>query len=112
MKMQISQKTSRRGLYDPRFEHDACGIGFVARLSGEPSHEIVRMALTAVGNMAHRGGVAADGKSGERARATQPVIEQALVGRAGEGSRSALITTDGYERALYLARKWIEAAAR
>src|SRR6266540_3187306 len=58
IKMQISQKTSRRGLYDPRFEHDACGIGFVARLSGEPSHEIVRMALTAVGNMAHRGGVA------------------------------------------------------
>src|SRR5215210_3925963 len=67
MKMQISQKTTRRGLYDPRFEHDACGIGFVTRLSGEPSHEIVRMALTAVGNMAHRGGVAADGKSGDGA---------------------------------------------
>src|SRR5215216_7172732 len=65
--MQTSQKTSRRGLYDPRFEHDACGIGFVARLSGEPSHEIVRMALTAVGNMAHRGGVASDGKSGDGA---------------------------------------------
>src|SRR5215217_4546306 len=66
-KMEISQKRSRRGLYDPRFEHDACGIGFVARLSGEPSHEIVRMALTAVGNMAHRGGVASDGKSGDGA---------------------------------------------
>src|SRR5262245_57127568 len=65
--MQISQHTTRRGLYDPRFEHDACGIGFVAQLSGEPSHAIVRMALTAVGNMAHRGGVAADGKSGDGA---------------------------------------------
>jgi glutamate synthase (ferredoxin) len=58
---------SRRGLYDPRFEHDACGIGFVARMSGEPSHDILAQALTAVGNMVHRGGVAADGKSGDGA---------------------------------------------
>ena len=56
-----------RGLYDPRFERDACGIGFVARLSGEPSHTILAYALTAVGRMAHRGGVAADGKSGDGA---------------------------------------------
>lgn len=56
-----------QGLYDPRFEHDACGIGFVAQLSGQPSHDIVRLAVTAVGNMAHRGGVAADGKSGDGA---------------------------------------------
>src|SRR5689334_3919892 len=60
-------RMQRRGLYDPRFEHDACGIGFVAQLSGAPSHEILRMALTAVGNMAHRGGIAADGKSGDGA---------------------------------------------
>ncbi|KPV51402.1 hypothetical protein SE17_21375, partial [Kouleothrix aurantiaca] len=66
-KMHTSQKLSQRGLYDPQFEHDACGIGFVARLSGAPSHEIIQMALTAVGNMAHRGGVAADGKSGDGA---------------------------------------------
>ncbi len=56
-----------QGLYDPQFEHDACGIGFVARLSGAPSHEILTQALTAVGNMAHRGGVAADGKTGDGA---------------------------------------------
>ena len=56
-----------QGLYDPQFEHDACGIGFVARLSGVPSHEIVTMAVTAVGNMAHRGGVDADGKTGDGA---------------------------------------------
>jgi len=57
----------RRGLYDPRFEHDACGIGFVAQLSGAASHDILNMALTSVGNMAHRGGVGADGKSGDGA---------------------------------------------
>ena len=56
-----------RGLYDPQFARDACGIGFVARLSGEPDHAILAYALTAVGRMAHRGGVAADGKSGDGA---------------------------------------------
>ena len=56
-----------RGLYDPRFEHDACGIGFVARQTGGPTHEILTQALTAVGNMAHRGGVNADGRSGDGA---------------------------------------------
>ncbi len=63
----VSSYPQPRGLYDPQFEHDACGIGFVARLSGTPSHEVVAMALTAVGNMAHRGGVAADGKTGDGA---------------------------------------------
>jgi glutamate synthase (ferredoxin) len=54
-------------LYDPRFEHDACGIGFVARLSGSPSHAILKSALAALANVAHRGGVSADGKSGDGA---------------------------------------------
>src|SRR5438105_12124443 len=53
------------GLYDPRFEHDACGVGFVARLSGEPGHDIVAKAVEAVANLSHRGAVAADGKSGD-----------------------------------------------
>jgi glutamate synthase (ferredoxin) len=53
------------GLYDPRFEHDACGVGFVARISGEPGHEIVAKAVEAVANLSHRGAVAADGKSGD-----------------------------------------------
>src|SRR5215216_5835233 len=65
--MQPSASRPRRGLYDARFEHDACGIGFVAQLSGEPSHSILAQALTAVGNMAHRGGVGADGKSSDGA---------------------------------------------
>src|SRR4029079_7576679 len=53
------------GVYDPRFEHDACGVGFVARLSGEPAHDIVAKAVEAVANLSHRGAVAADGKSGD-----------------------------------------------
>ena len=39
------------GLYDPAFEHDACGVAFVATMSGEPSHEIVQHALTALRNL-------------------------------------------------------------
>ena len=65
--MTASHHPTARGLYDPRFEHDACGIGFVARLNGSPSHDVLSMALTALGNMEHRGAVAADGKSGDGA---------------------------------------------
>ncbi|HEY1011535.1 MAG TPA: glutamate synthase large subunit [Herpetosiphonaceae bacterium] len=54
-------------LYDPRFEHDACGIGFVARLDRQPTSEVTRLALEALGSLSHRGGVAADGQSGDGA---------------------------------------------
>src|SRR5580704_11413331 len=48
-------------------DHDACGTGFVARLRGAPSHEIVQIALTATERLSHRGGVDADGESGDGA---------------------------------------------
>ncbi|GAC1547730.1 MAG: glutamate synthase large subunit [Herpetosiphon sp.] len=53
------------GLYDPRWEHDACGIGFIAYRDGRATHAVVEMALTALRNLQHRGGVDADGKSGD-----------------------------------------------
>jgi glutamate synthase domain-containing protein 2/glutamate synthase domain-containing protein 1/glutamate synthase domain-containing protein 3 len=62
---QFSFPFTPAGLYDPRFEHDACGVGFVARLSGQPAHDIVAKAVEAVANLSHRGAVAADGKSGD-----------------------------------------------
>ncbi len=54
------------GLYDPRFEHDSCGVGFVATTSGR-SHTILELALEAVANLTHRGAVSADGKTGDGA---------------------------------------------
>ncbi|MCU0491510.1 MAG: glutamate synthase large subunit [Chloroflexaceae bacterium] len=54
-------------LYDPWFEHDGCGIGFVAQISGQQSHAILSMALTSLCNLAHRGAVADDGKTGDGA---------------------------------------------
>ena len=52
-------------LVDARFEHDSCGVGFVATTKGAPSHEILTLALTALSRLAHRGATAADGKSSD-----------------------------------------------
>ncbi len=52
-------------LIDARFDHDSCGVGFVATISGEPSHQIVGHALTALSRLAHRGATASDGKSSD-----------------------------------------------
>ncbi len=55
------------GLYDPAFEHDACGVAFVAQLSGEASHDIVAKGLTALENLDHRGATGADAAAGDGA---------------------------------------------
>ncbi len=54
-------------LYDPIHEKDACGTGFIAQVSGIPSHDIVRQAITAVTNLTHRGAVSADARTGDGA---------------------------------------------
>src|SRR6187397_2972972 len=55
------------GLYDPAFEHDACGVGFVVRLDGVPTHEAVVRGLTALANLEHRGAAGADARTGDGA---------------------------------------------
>ena len=57
----------QQGLYDPRFEHDACGVGFVCHLKGKPSHQIVLDALKMLENMEHRGGCGCESDSGDGA---------------------------------------------
>ena len=57
----------RRGLYDPQFEHDACGVGFVASIDGHATHQIVQWAIQCVCNVTHRGAVSADAKTGDGA---------------------------------------------
>ncbi|WP_028473686.1 glutamate synthase large subunit [Nocardioides alkalitolerans] len=56
-----------QGLYDPRFEHDACGVAFVATMSGVASHDIVAKALQALRNLDHRGAAGAEPNSGDGA---------------------------------------------
>ncbi|PKQ33081.1 MAG: glutamate synthase large subunit [Actinobacteria bacterium HGW-Actinobacteria-2] len=55
------------GLYDPAYEHDACGVAFVARLSGEADHDIIAKGLTALENLDHRGATGADIAAGDGA---------------------------------------------
>src|SRR5919205_28807 len=57
----------RVGLYDPSYEHDACGVAFVARLDGTPSHETVDRAIVALENLEHRGAAGADPNTGDGA---------------------------------------------
>jgi glutamate synthase (NADPH/NADH) large chain len=56
-----------RGLYDSSFEHDACGVGFVADLSGRSGHDVVASALSVLCNMEHRGAQGADPDTGDGA---------------------------------------------
>ncbi len=58
---------SNFGLYDPSFEHDACGIGFVANIKGNKSHQIVSDALTILENMEHRGACGCENNTGDGA---------------------------------------------
>ncbi len=55
------------GLYDPANEHDNCGIGFVANINGQQSHDIVNRGLEVLVNMTHRGAESSDNKSGDGA---------------------------------------------
>ena len=55
------------GLYDPRYEHDACGTGFITNIDGHKTHEIVLNALTILENMEHRGACGCDPNSGDGA---------------------------------------------
>ncbi len=57
----------KQGLYDPRNEHDACGVGFVANIKGAKSHEIIGLGLQLLINLDHRGAVGADPLVGDGA---------------------------------------------
>src|SRR5690348_3942685 len=70
--------------YNFSADHDACGVGFIAQLGGPGSHEIVERALTALARLAHRGGVDADGRSGDGA-GLLTAIPESLLRKAARG---------------------------
>ena len=57
----------KQGLYDPQFERDACGVGLVANVKGDKSHEIITMGLEVLKNLGHRGACGADPETGDGA---------------------------------------------
>jgi glutamate synthase (NADPH/NADH) large chain/glutamate synthase (ferredoxin) len=56
-----------RSLYSPAHEHDACGVGFIAQVSGKRSNQVLQYALQSLCALAHRGAVDADAKTGDGA---------------------------------------------
>lgn len=65
--MKIVGLPPKQGLYDPQYEKDACGMGFVAHIKGQKSHDIVRQALTVLESMEHRGGQGSEPNTGDGA---------------------------------------------
>ena len=60
----------KQGLYDPRYEHDACGMGFIVNLNGEKSHDIIRKGIEILINLTHRGACGCDPETGDGAGIT------------------------------------------
>ncbi len=81
--------SSAGSLIDERFEHDSCGVGFVATIGEAPAdHGILEQALTALGRLAHRGAVAADGKSSDGVGVMTAVPRALLLEAAGLSLRA------------------------
>ncbi|MFF2975421.1 glutamate synthase large subunit [Streptomyces albidoflavus] len=79
----MDARPAQQGLYDPRNEHDACGVGFVATLTGEPSHTLVDQALTVLRNLEHRGATGSEPDSGDGAGILTQVPDAFLRETAG-----------------------------
>src|SRR4051794_31307936 len=79
-----ARPTQPVGLYDPSYEHDACGVAMVARLSGEPSHETVQRAIVALENLEHRGAAGADPNTGDGAGILLQLPDELLRGLVGD----------------------------
>src|SRR5205085_3364727 len=65
--MTLPANPAAQGLYDPRYEHDACGVGFVVDLKGRRSHDIVRQAIEVLLNLEHRGACGCEKNTGDGA---------------------------------------------
>ena len=76
-------------LYDARFEHDACGVGFIAESSRGPSARVVPLALEALAGLTHRGAIAGDAKSGDGAGIAIPLTREFFATIAGEAGITA-----------------------
>jgi glutamate synthase (NADPH/NADH) large chain len=96
-----------QGLYDEQYEHDACGVAFVADLAGRRDHEIVRKALVALRNLEHRGARGAEPETGDGAGILiqvpdaffREVVEFALPEAGGYAVGTAFLPVDDSDRA-------------
>lgn len=68
----------KQGLYDPAYEKDACGVGFVCNIKGGKSNSILKDGLTILKKLSHRGAVGADPKTGDGAGILMQIPDQFL----------------------------------
>src|SRR5215212_5087160 len=80
----MPRPTSPVGLYDPSYEHDACGVAFVAKLDGVPSHETIQRAIVALENLEHRGAAGADPNTGDGAGILIQMPDELIRGLVGQ----------------------------
>src|SRR3954466_13686888 len=88
-----------RGLYDPRNEHDACGVGFVVNIKGRKSHDIIASGLEILVNLDHRGAVGADPLVGDGAGCLIQTPD-ALLRRWADGQKLTLPAPGKYAVAM------------
>jgi glutamate synthase domain-containing protein 2/glutamate synthase domain-containing protein 1/glutamate synthase domain-containing protein 3 len=79
----IARPTEPIGLYDPTYEHDACGVAFVAKLDGHATHETIRRAIVALENLEHRGAAGADPNTGDGAGILVQMPDELMRGLVG-----------------------------
>src|SRR3954453_10397716 len=80
----MPRPTQPVGLYDPTYEHDACGVAFVAKLDGTPSHETIQRAIVALENLEHRGAAGADPNTGDGAGILIQMPDELIRGLVGQ----------------------------
>src|SRR3954463_10891948 len=80
----MPRPTQPVGLYDPTYEHDACGVAFVAKLDGTPSHETIQRAIVALENLEHRGAAGADPNTGDGAGILIQMPDELIRGLIGQ----------------------------
>src|SRR3989442_8116561 len=72
----------KQGLYDPWFEHEACGVGFVVNVKGKKSHQIIQQALQVLRNLDHRGACGCEANTGDGAgilmQVPHPFLQKAV----------------------------------
>ena len=78
------QFPKKQGLYDPRAEHDSCGVGFVADIGGAASHAVVRQAMDVLVNLTHRGAVGANPTTGDGAGVLLQIPDEFMRREFGE----------------------------
>jgi glutamate synthase (ferredoxin) len=99
----------RHAVLNPGLDHDACGVGFIARLSGVGSREVLELALSALDRLSHRGGVDSDGLSGDGAGLLLPIPKEFFRSRA---RRAEIALPEDFGLGMVFLPRQKEAAAR